>query len=80
MLSSSAKSVLLDGQVLDHRLDDEVAVDQLAQVGGARDPGRDLPASASVRLPFSTCLASDLSRPATMASAVAWLRLRSTTS
>ena len=37
-------------------------------------------ASASVRLPFSTCLASDFSRPATMASAPAWLRLRSTTS
>ncbi len=37
-------------------------------------------ASASVRLPFSTCLPSDLASVATMASALAWLRLRSTTS
>ena len=37
-------------------------------------------ASSSVRLPFSTCLASDRARPATMASAPSWLRLRSTTS
>ena len=37
-------------------------------------------ASSSVRLPFSTCLASDLASPATMASAPSVLRLRSTTS
>ena len=47
-------------------------------VAGTR-PGISV-ASASVRLPFSTCLASDFSRPASMASAAAWLRLRSTTS
>ena len=37
-------------------------------------------ASSSVRLPFSTCLASDFDRPASMRSALSWLRLRSTTS
>ena len=75
------EEVLLHAEVLDHRLDDQVDVDQLAQVRGGRSPGpRDLRGSASVRLPFSTCLASDFSRPASMASALAWLRLRSTTS
>ena len=36
--------------------------------------------SSAVRLPRSTCLLSDFSSPANMASAVDWLRLRSTTS
>jgi hypothetical protein len=37
-------------------------------------------ASSSVRLPFSTCLASERAKPAAMASAPAVLRLRNTTS
>ena len=34
------EEVLLHRQVLDHRLDDQVDVDQLAEVGGGATPGR----------------------------------------
>ena len=76
-----AEEVLLGGEVLDDRLDHEVAVGELAEVA-TRAVTRPSTAvrSASSSLPRSTCLASDFSRPATIASAVPATRLRSTTS
>ena len=78
--SSSAKSAFLTSR--------SSTTDSMTRSASASSPRWVVPvtraamvaASSSVRLPFSTCLASDLPRPATMASALAWLRLRSTTS
>ena len=76
-----AEQLLLDGEVLDDRLDDEVAVGEVVELGGGGDPGEITASrSASSSLPRSTCLASDFSSAATMASALSCWRDRSTTS
>ena len=62
-------------EVLDHGLDDQVAVDQRAEVVGGGRPGRGPPSPRRPSsLPRSTCLFSDFSSEATMASAVSCFR------
>ena len=76
------EELLLHGEVLDDRLDHEVAVVQVVEVGGGGDPaeGR-LARRPRSSLPRSTCLASDFSRPTPpWRRRVACLRDRSTTS
>ena len=73
---------LLDGQVLDDGLDHEVAVGQVVEVVGGRDPAEDRVARRRRRAcPCSTCAVEAAARaPASMASAVACWRERTTTS
>ena len=79
--SSSANSCLLDGEVLDHRLDDQIALGQGVEVVGGHDPAQDLwRAVRSSSLPFSTWLVEAAPSPATRASAVARCRERTMTS
>ena len=81
MRSSSLNRCFFVGEVLDDRLEHEVAVGELAEVATRRVTRPSTASrSASSSLPRSTCLASDFSSPATIASAVACDRLRSTTS
>ena len=75
------EEVLLHGQVLDHRLDDQVAAGQGREIGYRRDPGHGrVHGPRCVTLPLSTCFPSDLAMPATIASAVPWARDRRMTS
>ena len=76
----AGEELLLHRQVLHHRLEHEVAVVQRVQVVGGGDPAPISLAAVSSSLPRSTCLASDFSSAATMASALACCRERRITS
>ena len=75
------EEVLLGGEVLDDRLDDEIALAQLAEVGDGADPAEHRVALGGLELARDRPAWPATSRgPATIASAVLCARLRSTTS
>jgi len=63
-----AKDRALDLEILDDGLDDEVAIREIRQVRRPRDSSDDRSASSALRLPLSTCLASDFAIVASIAS------------
>ena len=80
MRSSSVNRCPLRDEVLDDRLDHEVAVGQLAEVGDGAHPAEHRVAVGCVELAPLDLLRQRLLEAATIASAVCCARLRSTTS
>jgi len=65
-----AKDRALDLEILDDGLDDEVAIREIRQVRRPETRAMIASASSALRLPLSTCLASDFAIVASIASVV----------